>query len=188
MAISTICYAAHQIIDVVRNTLERPSGESFVHLTERESFGLQPNMTLLMFGSLVEEFRLTRARQVLVFRDSTDRSLLQVWRSEGEGSGLSRRGSTELGHNICLAWWQLSQARLWNTPTPSYINARGEMRRRLIQEEAKTEEVEIRLSRKMGKGKQLAWTHWEHITGRNIRWTELEMRSSPMCPQSLLTC
>lgn len=29
-------------------------------------------MTLLMFGSLVEEFRLTRARQALLFRDSTD--------------------------------------------------------------------------------------------------------------------
>ncbi|CAJ1075238.1 LOW QUALITY PROTEIN: uncharacterized protein LOC109089580 [Xyrichtys novacula] len=132
----------------------------------------------LPFSSPSEEFKVTRAREVLLYRDSADTKVSSAgvevrtgrkWRAKDA----VERAEARLQHSTLVGTVATGRAGLGSNPKPCYIKARGKERRRLIQDEVRAEVEEARFSRAVGMSKQGAWTRWEHIAGRKITWAEL---------------
>ena len=100
----------------------------------------------LPFSSLAEEFKVSRTREVLLYRDSADRKVASA--------GVEVRTGRKW-HSQTVA---TGQAGLGSNLKPCYSRARGKERRKLIQEEVCTEVEEACFSRSVGMSKQGAWT------------------------------
>ncbi|XP_061902037.1 uncharacterized protein LOC133649222 [Entelurus aequoreus] len=144
------------------------------------SFALFGHNTKLQlpFSSLAEEFKVSRAREVLLYRDSADGKVSSAgvevrtgrkWRAQDA----VERAEARLRHSTLVGTIATGRAGLGCNTKPNYSRARGKERRKLVQEEVRAEVEEARFSRVVGMSKQGAWTKWEHIAGRKITWTEL---------------
>ncbi|XP_056127556.1 uncharacterized protein LOC130105540 [Rhinichthys klamathensis goyatoka] len=132
----------------------------------------------LPFSSLAEEFKVTRAREVLLYRDSVDTKVSSAgvevrtgrkWRAQDA----VERAEARLRHSTLVGTVATGRAGLGSNPKPCYSKARGKEKRKLIQEEVRAEVEEARFSRVVGMSKQGAWTKWEQTAGRKITWAEL---------------
>ncbi|XP_063080140.1 uncharacterized protein LOC134470047 [Engraulis encrasicolus] len=132
----------------------------------------------LPFSSVTEEFKVARAREVLLYRDSSDGKVSSAgvevrtgrkWRAHDA----VERAEARLRHSTLVGTVATGRAGLGSIPKPCFSKAKGKERRKLIQEEVRAEVEEARLSRVVGMSKQGAWTKWEHVTNRKITWTEL---------------
>ncbi|XP_061101211.1 uncharacterized protein LOC133130563 [Conger conger] len=135
------------------------------------------NKQQLPFRSLEEEFKVTRAREVVQYRDSSDPKVanagIQVrtgrkWRAEDA----VQEAEARLRHRNLVGVVTRGRAGLGSFPTPQ-LNTRGKERRCLVQEEVRAAEEETRSCRAVGMKQQGAWTRWENAMERKVTWTEL---------------
>ncbi|XP_061093280.1 uncharacterized protein LOC133125737 [Conger conger] len=135
------------------------------------------NKLQLPFRSLEEEFKVTRAREVVQYRDSSDPKVanagIQVrtgrkWRAEDA----VQEAEARLRHRNLVGVVTRGRAGLGSFPTPQ-LNTRGKERRCLVQEEVRAAEEETRSCRAVGMKQQGAWTRWENAMERKVTWTEL---------------
>ncbi|XP_063054019.1 uncharacterized protein LOC134448252 [Engraulis encrasicolus] len=135
------------------------------------------NKLQLPFKSLEEEFKVTRAREVVLYRDSSDPKVanagIQVrtgrkWKAEEA----VQMAEARLRHRALVGVVTRGRAGLGSFPTPQ-VNPSGKERRRLVQEEVRAAEEEIRSCKWVGMRQQGAWTRWENALERKVTWTDI---------------
>ncbi|KAI2644199.1 Renalase [Labeo rohita] len=141
------------------------------------------NKLQLLFSGLTEEFKVTRAREVLLYRDSSDTRVSSAgievrtgrkWRAQ-EAVQLAE---ARLRHGVLVGSVAVGRAGLGCHKTPRYDRAQGRVRQQMIQGEVRAEVEEERRSKTVAMRQQGAWTNWEHALTRKITWSEL-WRSEP---------
>ncbi|XP_069366366.1 uncharacterized protein [Paralichthys olivaceus] len=138
----------------------------------------------LPFSGLMEEFKVTRTREVMMYRDSTDvrvatAGILVKTGRKWQAQEAITRAEARLRHKMLVGSVARGRAGLGSFPKPRYDQARGKEKRQLVQDEIRVEEEEDRYSRMVGMSKQGAWTRWEHAETRKITWTEM-WRAEPL--------
>ena len=132
----------------------------------------------LPFNSLTEEFKVTRAREVLLYRDSTDNKVAAAgievrtgrkWRAQEAVDQAEAR----LRHSVLVGTVAVGRAGLGNKPRPLYNQVQGKERLQLVQDEDRSEAEEARTSQMVGMQQQGAWMRWEQALDRKITWSEL---------------
>ncbi|KAL0173755.1 hypothetical protein M9458_029723, partial [Cirrhinus mrigala] len=121
-------------------------------------------MLRLPLKSLEEEFKVTRAREVLMYRDSNDPKVAQA-------GVLVRTGRKWNAQAAVLD----AQARLRHKELVGVVargraglgtQCKGKEKRSRIYEEVRAAVEEKRMSRAAGMGQQGAWTRWEQAMDR----------------------
>lgn len=163
----------------------------------------------LPFTGLTEEFKVTRVREVLLYRDSTDTRVSSSSHLELGGSGGHRRQLSRQKQGSDTACWQ----GLWQPDEPGLVATQdhsttkpGGERCQLIQGEICAEVKEEHQRRPVAVHKQRVWTNWDHTTACKITWAEiwkteptriqsvssqpalLRFSYTPACPLFSLSC
>ncbi|XP_076860736.1 uncharacterized protein LOC143513938 [Brachyhypopomus gauderio] len=136
------------------------------------------NKLQLPFSGLVEEFKVTRAREVMLYRDSADNRVSSAGITVRTGRKWKAQEAVEqaearLRHGILVGTVAVGRAGLGSFTRPCYGKAQGKERRQMIQSEIRAGVEEERRSRMVGMRQQGAWTNWENASARKITWTEL---------------
>lgn len=148
------------------------------------------NKLHLPFSGLTEEFKVTRAREVLMYRNSADDKvasagiLVKTGRKWQAHEAVSR-AETRLRHKVLVGTVAMGRAGLRSSPKPRYDKARGKEKRQLVQDEIRAEVEEERFSKMACMSKQGAWTRWEHAEPRKLTWAEL-WRAEPLRTKFLI--
>ncbi|XP_038131552.1 uncharacterized protein LOC119776958 [Cyprinodon tularosa] len=136
------------------------------------------NKLQLPLTGVTEEFKVTRAREVLLYRDSADTRVSSAsitvrtgrkWRAQQAVNQAEAR----LRHSVIVGSVAVGRAGLGSLTKLRYDQARGQVRRQMIQGEICAEVEEERQSRMVAMRQQGAWTNWNHACARKITWTEL---------------
>lgn len=106
---------------------------------------------LLPFSSLEEEFRVSRTREALVYRDSSDTRVAAAGIVVRTGRKFKAQEWLERAESDTKPWWAVAvrRAGLGAIPQPRYKGAQGKERRDLVLEEVRAGVEEVRTS-KMG--------------------------------------
>ena len=148
------------------------------------------NKLHLPFSGLTEEFKVTRSREVMMYRDSADVKVASAgiivktgrkWQAQEAVS----RAEARLRHKTLVGTVAMGRAGLGSFPKPRYDRARGKEKRQLVQDEIRAEVEEERCSKMVGMSKQGAWSRWEHADPRKITWAEL-WRAEPLRTKFLI--
>ena len=132
----------------------------------------------LPFSSVTEEFKVSRAREVMQYRDSDDPMVSTAnisvrtgrkWRAQEAVD----RAETRLNHSVIVGNVATGRAGLGSFPKQSFDKATPREKRRMVLEEVRSEEEEHRRSKMVAMSQQGAWTRWEQVEQRNISWTDL---------------
>nr|AAN12398.1 polyprotein [Tetraodon nigroviridis] len=142
------------------------------------------NKLTLPFSSLAEEFMVTRAREVLQYRESKDPKValagIEVrtgrrWRAQEAVD----QAESRLHHKELVGAVATGRAGLGTTPTTHLSRLKGKERRDQVQLEVRASIEEQRASQWVGLRQQGAWTRWEEAMARKISWPEL-WRAEPL--------
>ncbi|KAI8506911.1 hypothetical protein Bbelb_153500 [Branchiostoma belcheri] len=140
-------------------------------------YGRSTKLRLPLSG-LTEEFKVTRAREVMMYRDSADTKVSSAgitvrtgrkWKAQEAVD----KAESRLRHSVLVGTLAVGRAGLGSCPKPQYDKASGRERRQLVQDEIRAEEEEARHCRMVGMRKQGAWTRWEQTEPRKVTWPEL---------------
>ena len=149
------------------------------------SIALYSNATTLQLplSSVTEEFKVTRAREVMLYRDSTDIRVSSANIKVKTGRKWSaheavERAEARLQHSVIVGNVAVGRAGLGSYHRQLYNKASKKEKRKMVQDEIRKEEEEIRLAKMVAMSHQGAWTRWENIDQRKISWSEL-WRSDP---------
>lgn len=120
----------------------------------------------LPLSGLTEEFKVTRSREVMIYRDSSDAKvaaagILVKTRRKWQTQEAVARAEARLRHKTLVGIVATGRA------------GRGKERCSLIQDEIRAEVEEERYTKMAGMSKQGAWTRWEHADPRKVTWAEL---------------
>ena len=144
------------------------------------SIALYGNSTKLRLPlkSLEEEFKVTRTREVLMYRDSRDPKVAQAGVVVKTGRKWSAKAAvldaeSRLRQKDLVGVVAHGRAGLGLFPTPRQRECKGKEKRRQIQEEVRAAVEEERSSRAVGQRQQGAWTRWEQAMDRKVTWTDL---------------
>nr|XP_057943465.1 uncharacterized protein LOC131138512 [Doryrhamphus excisus] len=136
------------------------------------------NKLQLPFTGLTEEFKVTRAREVLLYRDSADTRVSSAgitvrtgrkWRAQEAVDQAEAR----LRHGVLVGSVAVGRAGLGSHTRPRYDKAQGRERRQMVQGEIRAEVEEERRTRTVAMRQQGAWTNWDQASARKITWSEL---------------
>nr|XP_061785060.1 uncharacterized protein LOC133576095 [Nerophis lumbriciformis] len=136
------------------------------------------NKLQLPFTGLTEEFKVTRAREVFLYRDSSDTRVSSAgikvrtgrkWKAQEAVDQAEAR----LRHGVLVGAVAVGRAGLGSHTRPRYDKAQGRERRLMVQGEIRAEVEEERRSKTVAMRQQGAWTNWDHASTRKITWTEL---------------
>ncbi|XP_073696141.1 uncharacterized protein [Garra rufa] len=170
--ISTVESFEMRISRFLRRWLGLPRSLSSIALYGRN------NKLKLPMSSLSEEFMVTRSREVLQYRDSSDPKVAQAgievrtgrkWRAAVAVDDAESR----LRQKVLVGSVAQGRAGLGSRRTPRYDKAEGKERRSLILEEVRAGVEEKRACQMAGMRQQGAWTRWEQTVERKVTWTEL---------------
>ncbi|XP_075343502.1 uncharacterized protein LOC142401936 [Odontesthes bonariensis] len=175
--ITTVECFERKVSSFLRKWLGLPRSLSSIALYGRN------NKLKLPFSSLTEEFMAPRAREVLLYRDSSDIKVSSAGIEVRTGrkwcaQEAVNQAESRLRHSELVGTVATGRAGLGSNPRPSYNKAKGKERRQLIQEEVRAGVEEARCSRTVGMRQQGAWTRWEEAAARKVSWTDL-WRSEP---------
>ncbi|XP_052281250.1 uncharacterized protein LOC127878762 [Dreissena polymorpha] len=162
--------------------------ESMINKSLRRWFGLPSSMTSIglynrtgmlqhPLSSIVEEYKVSKARLVLTLRDSSDMSIRNAGIEVRTGRRWSASNAVEqaesrLRHqDIVGTSCQGRQGLGLNTRQP-WSSATTVRRRELVQSEIRKEEEETRKVKAVQMGSQGSWTKWQ-TTGRKLSWTDI---------------
>ncbi|XP_061925310.1 uncharacterized protein LOC133664585 [Entelurus aequoreus] len=169
--ISTVEILERRVSNHLRRWLGLPKSLSSIAL-----YG-NSNKLQLPFKSLEEEFKVTRAREVVQYRDSSDPKVakagIQVrtgrkWRAEEA----VQEADARLRHRSLVGAVTRGRAGLGFFPTPQ-LNTRGKEGRRLVQDEVRAAVEETRTCKAVGMKQQGAWTRWDNAVERRVTWAEI---------------
>ncbi|XP_051928401.1 uncharacterized protein LOC127604984 [Hippocampus zosterae] len=169
--ISTVETLERKVSSHLRRWLGLPKSLSSIAL-----YG-NSNKLQLPFKSLEEEFKVTRAREVVQYRDSRDPKVakagIQVrtgrkWRAEEAVEEADAR----LRHRCLTGVVTRGRAGLGSFPSPQ-LNTKGMEGRRLVQDEVRAAVEYTRTCKAVGMKQQGAWTRWENAVERKVTWAEL---------------
>ncbi|XP_063050368.1 uncharacterized protein LOC134445223 [Engraulis encrasicolus] len=141
------------------------------------------NKLQLPFSGLTEEFKVTRAREVLLYRDSADTRVSSAgvevrtgrkWKAQEA----VQQAEARLQHSVLVGSVAVGRAGLGCHKTLRYDKVQGRDRRQMVQGEVRAEVEEERRSKTVAMRQQGAWINWEHALTRKITWSEL-WRSEP---------
>ncbi|XP_075304756.1 retrovirus-related Pol polyprotein from type-1 retrotransposable element R2 [Odontesthes bonariensis] len=158
--ITTVECFERKVSSFLRKWLGLPRSLSSIALYGRN------NKLKLPFSSLTEEFMVTRAREVLLYRDSSDIKVSSAGIEVRTGrkwcaQEAVNQAESRLRHSELVGTVATGRAGLGSNPRPSYNKVKGKERRQLIQEEVRPGVEEVRCSRAVGMCQQGAWTRWE---------------------------
>ncbi|XP_049337547.1 uncharacterized protein LOC125802987 [Astyanax mexicanus] len=136
------------------------------------------NKLQLPFTGLTEEFRVTRAREVLLYRDSADNRVSSAGITVRTGRKWKAQEAVEqaearLRHGILIGSVAVGRTGLGSYARPRYDKAQGKERRQMVQAEIRAGVEEERRSRAVTMRQQGAWTNWDNASARKITWAEL---------------
>ncbi|XP_061905517.1 uncharacterized protein LOC133651562 [Entelurus aequoreus] len=169
--ISTVEILERRVSNHLRRWLGLPKSLSSIAL-----YG-NSNKLQLPFKSLEEEFKVTRAREVVQYRDTSDPKVakagIQVrtgrkWRAEEA----VQEADARLRHRSLVGAVTRGRAGLGFFPTPQ-LNTRGKEGRRLVQDEVRAAVEETRTCKAVGMKQQGAWTRWDNAVERRVTWAEI---------------
>ncbi|TWW79887.1 hypothetical protein D4764_10G0009170 [Takifugu flavidus] len=135
-------------------------------------------MLQLPISGLSEEFMVTRARELMMYRDSSGTKvatagiLVKTGRKWKAQKAIDR-AEARLQHNILEGNMAVGRAGLGSFPIPRYDKARGREKRSMVQDEIRAEVEEDRRVKMVAMYQQGAWTRWEHVEQRKLTWLEL---------------
>ncbi|XP_060080104.1 uncharacterized protein LOC132559494 [Ylistrum balloti] len=160
-----------------------PSSFSNIGLYSRTS-ALQ-----LPLSSVVEEFKVTKARLVKTLRDSKDAKIRQAGTQTRTGRKWSASQSVEqaegaLKHRDMIGATCSGRQGLGATHFQGWEGTDDKEKRSTIQGEIRREEERARKARAVEMGSQGAWTRWK-LPERKLTWTDL-WRYEPLRIQFLL--
>ncbi|XP_061878077.1 uncharacterized protein LOC133630482 [Entelurus aequoreus] len=136
------------------------------------------NKLKLPISSLSEEFMVTRSRELLQYRESSDPKVAQAgievrtgrkWRAAEAVDVAEAR----LRQRVLVGTVAQGRSGLGSRRTPRYDKAQGKEKRSLILEEVRAGVEERRACQMAGMRQQGAWTRWEQAAERKVTWTEL---------------
>ncbi|XP_029943214.1 uncharacterized protein LOC115385372 [Salarias fasciatus] len=135
-------------------------------------------MLQLPISGLSEEFMVTRAREVMMYRDSADKKvatagILVKTGRKWKAKEAVDRAEARLQHNILVGNTAVGRVGLGSFPKPCYGKARGREKRHMVQEEIRAEVEEDRWVKMVAMYQQGAWTRWDHAEQRKTTWPEL---------------
>ncbi|XP_058485986.1 uncharacterized protein LOC131459868 [Solea solea] len=135
----------------------------------------QSNILRIPISSLNEEFMVSRTREVLQYRESSDHKVSQagIEVQTGREWRAVDMAQSWLQYRALLGAVTLGRTGLGSSMTPRYDKVKGKDRRALIQEEVRASVEEERSSRMVGMRQQGAWMRWEQAVERKISWVEL---------------
>lgn len=134
------------------------------------------NALQLPFNSLVEEFKVTRVREQLQYKESKDPKVVAAciqsrtgrkWRAEKELEIAEDR----LRHREILGTIAKGRASLGYFPCPQINRAKEKEKRQLIQE-VRAGIEETRYCKMVGLSTQGAWTKWQGVEQKKISWSD----------------
>ncbi|XP_036071215.1 uncharacterized protein LOC112142521 [Oryzias melastigma] len=129
-------------------------------------------------SSLSEEFKVSRAREVLQYRESEDPKVSQAGIKVRTGRKWKAAEAVDvaesrLRHRELVGAVTHGRAGLGYAPACHRKEAQRKDKRSLIQKELRAIIEEERASRVVGMPQQGAWTRWEHSAERKVSWAEL---------------
>ena len=134
------------------------------------------NALRLPCSSLVEEFKITKTRELLQYTESEDPKVAAAGIQIRSGRKWSVKRELQvaeerLRHKAILGSIAKGRAGLRFFSSTHTNSAKGKERRQLIQEEV-PDGVEVRYCKMVGLSQQGAWTRWEHVEKKRITWSD----------------
>ena len=157
------------------------------------SAALYGNALRLPCSSLVEEFKITKTRELLQYTESEDPKVaaagIQI-RSDRKWSARRELQVAEerLRHKDILRSIAKGRAGLGFFPSTHTISAKGKERRHLILEEVRKGVEEGRYGKMVGLSQQGAWTRWEDVEKKRLYGQIVGGRISTRFDSSLNRC
>ena len=159
------------------------------------------NALRLPCSSLMEEFKITKTRNLMQYADSEDPKVaaagIQIrsgrkWSAKRELQVVEER----LRHKAILGSITKGRAGLGFFPSTHTNSAKGKERRQLIQEEVREGVEEVRYCKMVGLSQQGAWTRWEDVEKKGITWSycwwpdfsKIRLNQCIMCYRAQRTC
>ena len=170
--LSTVEILERKISSYLRRWLGLPKSLSSIALYGHN------NKLQLPFKSLEEEFKVTRAREVVQYRESSDPKVANAgievrtgrkWKAEKAVQTAEER----LRHKRIVGVVTRGRAGLGSFTIPQMNIVKGKEGRRLIQEEVRAAEEDARFCKAVSMKQQGAWTKWENAVERKVTWAEL---------------
>ena len=131
------------------------------------------NALRLPCSSLVEEFKITKTRELLQYTESEDPKVAAAGIQIRSGRKWSARRELQvaeerLRHKDILGSIAKGRAGLGFFPSTHTISAKGKERRHLIQEEVREGVEEGRYVKMVGLSQQGAWTRWKDVEKKRV--------------------
>ena len=135
-------------------------------------------MLQLPLSSLVEEFKMGKARLHMMLRDSPDEVIRHVSPEVRTGTKWSaakavQEAEASLQIKDIIGATQSGRAGLGSTPHQWFSKADSKGRRGMVITELHMFEEEKRMATAAGQAKQCVWTTWEGAQARKLSWTSL---------------
>jgi hypothetical protein len=136
------------------------------------------NKLQLPFSSIAEEYKVTKVREVLQYRDSRDEKV--------SGAGIRVRtgrkwdaqeavneAESRLRHSVIVGRLAKGRTGLGSNPAPHWDTGSKKERHQLVQDQVRTAIEETRQCKTVSMSQQGRWTRWESVQSKKITWTEL---------------
>ena len=128
-------------------------------------------------SSLVKELKITKARELLQYKESEDPKVAAAGIQIRSGWKWSARRELQvaverLRHKDILGSIAKGRAGLGFFPSTHTISAKGKERRHLILEEVREGVEEGRYGKMVGLSQQGAWTRWEDVEKKRVTWSD----------------
>ncbi|KAK0135126.1 hypothetical protein N1851_029059 [Merluccius polli] len=172
VTMSTVETLERKISSYLRRWLGLPRS-----LTSAALYG-RSNKLQLPFCSLEEEFRVSRTREALVYRDSSDTRVAAAGIVVRTGRKFKAQEGLELAesrlrHKAMVGMVAIGRAGLGAIPQPRYDRAQGKERGDLVLEEVRAGVEDVRTSRMVSMRQQGASTRWEGALERKLTWNDI---------------
>ena len=128
--------------------------------------------------SVVEEYKVAKARSFMTLRDSKDPVVKNIQPDVKSGrkwtaSAAVEEAESRLKHKEMVGATQLGRQGLGLTTHKWWSSSTARDQRVLVTQEIREAEEEKRLAKAVGQAKQGAWTCWESVEQRNLTWNVL---------------
>ncbi|XP_048863711.1 uncharacterized protein LOC125738598 [Brienomyrus brachyistius] len=172
VTMSTVETLERKISSFLRRWLGLPRSLTSAALYSRS------NKLQLPFSSLEEEFRVSRTREALVYRESSDSRVASAGIVVKTGRKFRAQEGLELAesrlrHRALVGTVAVGRAGLGSFPQPRFHRAQGKDRRHLVLEEVRAAVEEVRTSRMVSMQQQGASARWEGALGRKLTWNDI---------------
>ena len=133
---------------------------------------------ILPTRSLVEEYKVTKARSYMTLRDSNDPIVKCIQPDVKSGrkwtaSTAVEEAESRLKHKEMVGATQVGRQGLGLTTHKWWSSSSDKDRRAMVSQEIREAEEEIRIAKAVGQSKQGAWTRWENAEQRKLTWNVL---------------